>query len=120
LEKKNTMSRIDLSLLFQLSAGNVEFVESIVSKFLELEEGARIDLNEAVLNTNLEAIREVMHKLKPNLKFIGARDLYLRCVEIESQCEGDKNNSNQICGEVHRYIADLVQLRNELNTMKLP
>ncbi len=82
-EEKKDESLIDLDYLEQLSEGDDDFTISMLSYFLENTPGVINDLKQFHKDKDWKSLRNVAHKFKPQLTFMGIKSVFNEVETIE-------------------------------------
>jgi PAS domain S-box-containing protein len=93
--KQNQVSLIDLDYLNQLSEGDDDFSISMLSYFLDNTPSVLSDLNQFYNEKDWKSLRNVAHKFKPQLTFMGIKSVFNEVENIE-QFAAAVNNTDQI------------------------
>jgi len=88
-------SLIDLDYLNQLSEGDDDFSISMLSYFLDNTPSVLSDLNQFYKEKDWKSLRNVAHKFKPQLTFMGIKSVFNEVENIE-QFSASGNNTDQI------------------------
>lgn len=88
-------SLIDLEYLEQLSEGDDDFTISMLSYFLENTPGVIQDMKQMYKDSNWKNLRNVAHKFKPQLTFMGVKSIFQDVENIE-QSASKVTNTQQI------------------------
>lgn len=81
----------NLDKLKELSAGDEDFIQSVISVFLEETPQDLANLKRAVESQNFEDIYQHAHKIKPNVDLLGMEEVRQKVLEIETQGRNDKD-----------------------------
>lgn len=84
--KKDNVS-YDLTNITAISRGDNEFVEKMINLFIKQTSEACIDLNKFVNNNDFNEICKLIHKIKPNIQFMGIKSIFDQVRELEQLCE---------------------------------
>ncbi len=82
-EEKKKESLIDLDYLEQLSEGDDDFTISMLSYFLDNTPGVINDMKEFYKDKDWKSLRNVAHKFKPQLTFMGIKSVFNEVETIE-------------------------------------
>jgi len=82
---------IDLSYLKQLSNGSSEFINQMITIFLEQTPKAIQTMEQAVEKGDWMALRAAAHKMKPSFGFMGIKSLKELIVQLEAEAEKGSN-----------------------------
>jgi len=122
--KENTLTSspadvsYDLSILKELSRGDIGFVRELLDIFISLVKESVLNFQEANKGKDLDTIRKIAHKLKPSIDHIGIIDLKEKIRQLEKSAgEGDpESNVQLLMSEISIYllkVADKIE-KNEL------
>jgi PAS domain S-box-containing protein len=103
-------SLVDLSFLYEHSFGNKEFEKNILELFLHEMPNEVSKLKSAAAQQELQQVREIAHKMKSTVSFIGANDLR----EILQQIENQAKSSNFNQDEVNRNLKYITEKLDEI------
>jgi PAS domain S-box-containing protein len=82
---------IDLSYLKQLSNGSNEFINQMITIFLEQTPKAILSLEQSLEKEDWVALRATAHKMKPSFGFMGIKSLKELIVLLEAEAEKGTN-----------------------------
>lgn len=83
--------KYNLDKLNELSQGDKEFNQAIISTFLEETPADFKGLESAIASEDFGAIYQFAHKIKPNADLLGIDNLKEQMLTIESHARGDMN-----------------------------
>lgn len=106
-------SLIDLNYLNQLSEGDDEFSISMLSYFLENAPTVIADLKQFYAEKDWKNLRNVAHKFKPQLTFMGIKSVFNEVETIEQNAAGEKN-TDQIPSLIDKTEAVCVEAMKEI------
>ena len=72
----------DLKEFEKLSRSNIEFIRKMILLFIQLVQDNTVILEEALENENVELIKKIIHKIKPNIEQMGINSLQTTIGEI--------------------------------------
>lgn len=90
IQRKNTDdsdNAFSLARLERMANGNPEFVKKMVSTYIQMAHKAVADLSRHVSEGKHQEIAEILHKLAPPTKHIGADSMYQRIKKLESDAK---------------------------------
>ncbi|TVQ14982.1 MAG: response regulator [Bacteroidetes bacterium] len=88
-EEKKYESLIDLDYLEQLSEGDDDFTISMLSYFLENTPGVINELKQFHKDKDWKSLRNVAHKFKPQLTFMGIKSVFNEVETIEQNAANE-------------------------------
>ncbi len=117
-EKKNnpTNSVIDLDYLEQLSEGDDDFTISMLSYFLENTPGVINDMKQFYAEKDWKSLRNVAHKFKPQLTFMGISSVFQEVETIE-QNSAHVKDTHQIPGLIEKTERVCEQAMEEIRVV---
>ncbi|QWX84466.1 Hpt domain-containing protein [Cellulophaga sp. HaHaR_3_176] len=102
-----------LDKINELADGDNEFIQSVVSVFLEEVPLDLKELEVAINQKNYESIYQLAHKIKPNVDLLGMEQTRAAAFEIESL--GKKGNSGEEIDKIFPILKkDIYQVVSEL------
>jgi PAS domain S-box-containing protein len=105
----NASRKYDLSAIEKMSRGNKEFIQRIIQVFIDQTPAAVEEIKSAWEHGDLETVRRVSHKIKPNLDNFGITDLKDEIRQIESLAE-----AGTFSGELEMKILKLDMVIREV------
>lgn len=111
-EKKNE-SLIDLDYLEQLSEGDDDFTISMLSYFLENTPGVLNDMKQFYKEEDWKSLRNVAHKFKPQLTFMGIKSVFNEVETIE-QNAAHVNHTDEIPGLIETVEKVCIKAMEEI------
>ncbi len=93
-EDKKNESLIDLDYLDQLSEGDDDFTISMLSYFLENTPGVLNDMKQFYQDKDWKSLRNVAHKFKPQLTFMGIKSVFNEVETIEQNSANEVNTDD--------------------------
>ena len=106
-------SLIDLNYLNQLSEGDDEFSISMLSYFLENAPAVIADLKQFYAGKDWKNLRNVAHKFKPQLTFMGIKSVFNEVETIEQNAASEKN-TDQIPSLIDKTEAVCIEAMKEI------
>ena len=82
---------IDLTYLKGLSNGSNEFVNQMITIFMEQTPEMIANMEKHLADKNWQALRGTVHKMKPSISFIGIKELEGVVKEIEDTPDQEKD-----------------------------
>jgi len=102
-----------LDKLNEMAGGDMDFITSVVSVFLEEVPQDLEGLEAAVSNKNYETIYQLAHKIKPNVDLLGMEQTRVAALEIETL--GKKGNTSSEIESIFPTLKkDITQVISEL------
>lgn len=92
---KSPKSLIDLDYLYQLSEGDDDFTISMLSYFLDNTPSVLNDLKQFYREKDWKSLRNIAHKFKPQLTFMGIKSIFNEVEAIE-QNSANVENTDEI------------------------
>ena len=123
MNEKNTLmpedgKHINLDYLKELSEGNNEFVEEMISMFMEVIPRSINEMQEALVSSDWKTLHLVSHKIKPSYGFIGQQKgaELLQKIERSAADLPDRENINEWLKELIN-ITDkcIIELKSTLS-----
>lgn len=119
-QSQNDNSLIDLEYLEQLSEGDNDFTISMLSYFIDNTPGIISEMKQYYREKDYKALRNVAHKFKPQLTFMGIKSIFQDVENIE-QYAGTVTNTEAIPGLIERTeevcSKAMVEIKAELEKM---
>ncbi len=119
-QSQNEKSLIDLEYLEQLSEGDNDFTISMLSYFIDNAPGVISEMKQYYQEKDFKALRNVAHKFKPQLTFMGIKSIFQDVENIE-QYAGNATNTEAIPGLIERTeevcMKAMVEIKAELEKM---
>ncbi len=119
-QSQNDNSLIDLEYLEQLSEGDNDFTISMLSYFIDNTPGIISEMKQYYQEKDYKALRNVAHKFKPQLTFMGIKSIFQDVENIE-QYAGTATNTDAIPGLIERTEEvcrkAMVEIKAELEKM---
>lgn len=109
----NANALIDLGYLDQLSEGDDDFSISMLSYFLDNTPGVIQEMKQFYGESDWKALRNVAHKFKPQLTFMGIKSIFNDVENIE-QYANKVENTDQIPALIDRVANVCVQAMEEI------
>lgn len=93
---------IDLSYLIQVAEGSNEFIVEMIRHFLKKTPQAVWELGESLREGNWEQIRNISHRIRPGMGFMGIQTLIgvLETIEDISEKKSDPGNLKELIQQV--------------------
>jgi PAS domain S-box-containing protein len=117
---QNTESLINLEYLEQLSEGDDDFTISMLSYFIDNTPGVIAEMKQYYKEKDFKALRNVAHKFKPQLTFMGIKSIF-QDVENMEQYANTGTNTEAIPQLIERTeevcMKALVEIKAELEKM---
>ena len=111
-------TRVDLTYLEEITGGDQDFMNSILTTFVN-ETPSTIDkLLEATSQSDWWEVEQVAHQLKPSLQFIGLHQTLKHVKTIERNCK-ESIDMASIPDLVNSVIRDIQQSIAELKVERL-
>ena len=107
-----------LDKINEMAEGDQEFVQSVISVFLEEVPTDLQDLESALEEKNYEQVYKLAHKIKPNVDLLGMEQTRAAALEIETLGKSEANMSEieRIFPVLQKDIAQVVaELRKDFN-----
>lgn len=100
----------DLSAIQKISRGNDEFVEKMISIFIDIVEENTVLLEESLEKDNIEAVNKIAHKLKPSIDQMGITSLEdpVRTIEKYDIQTGTKDELKELITYLNRILSLVV------------
>ncbi|GEM_PF-1848337 len=119
-KSQNAESLIDLEYLEQLSEGDNDFTISMLSYFIDHTPGVIAEMKQYYKEKDFKALRNVAHKFKPQLTFMGVKSIFQDVENIE-QYANTGTNTEAIPQLIQRTeevcMKALVEIKAELEKM---
>ncbi|MFN2396174.1 MAG: response regulator [Bacteroidales bacterium] len=119
-QSQNENSLIDLEYLEQLSEGDNDFTISMLSYFIDNAPGVISEMKQYYQEKDFKALRNVAHKFKPQLTFMGIKSIFQDVENIE-QYAGNATNTEAIPGLIERTekvcMKAMVEIKAELEKL---
>ena len=120
IKPQNAESLIDLEYLEQLSEGDDDFTISMLSYFIDNTPGVIAEMKQYYKDKDFKALRNVAHKFKPQLTFMGIKTIF-QDVENMEQYANTGTNIEAIPELIQRTeevcMKALVEIKAELEKM---
>jgi HPt (histidine-containing phosphotransfer) domain-containing protein len=88
---KNESECTDLSYLSSLANGSNEFIQQMISVFMEQTPKALDSIDNSLLKKDWKSLAAVAHKIKPSFAFMGIKQLEPVIADIEDSCQKEQN-----------------------------
>lgn len=112
----NVNSRyIDLTPLKQDTLGNIEVYKMLIELFIVGIDEYIHTMNSEIKTNNWEALFQVAHKILPNIRMFGIKDLDPIIYELETDLR-DRNNIENIHRNIDYSLDIFKHVKNELQT----
>ena len=105
--RSSTNKLLHLDDLYELARGNREFIQEMISIFLEQNPVDTKALQEAAKSANYQQLRSIAHRMKTSVGFMGMKTLLSPLNEIELLAE--KNESMDEIRNKTEYLIELCQ-----------
>lgn len=102
-----------LDKLKEMAEGDEDFINSVVSVFLEEVPQDLEDLEQALSERNYEKVYKLAHKIKPNVDLLGMEQTRAAALQIETLGKNE-NNSAEIAKIFPLLKKDIHQVVSEL------
>ncbi len=106
--------------LTELAGGDASFVDALLAAFLVEADGLVAELDRAASYGDLEAVRDLAHRLKSAAAQVGAMPLSRRCAELERTAtdgaDAARRRTNEIVREYPGVAAELARRRSTGST----
>lgn len=100
---------IDLEYLNEAYGDDLEYAKEMFVVFLSIVDEAMEALHEAVMNHEIEKIRQQAHKIKPTFTMIGLSSITKAMSQIEKTAlEGDEQKTKDMFVEVSEYLKKML------------
>ncbi|MFD0864161.1 Hpt domain-containing protein [Sungkyunkwania multivorans] len=112
------MKIYSLEKIDELSGGDPEFAEAIVTAFLEETPQDLDSLQEGIVSEDYTTIYQSAHKLKPNVDLLGVSELHANILKMESMARSnaEMEHLKQLFVEVKATMNDLLnQLKRDFD-----
>ncbi len=120
IKSQNSESLINLEYLEQLSEGDKDFTVSMLSYFIDNTPGVIAEMKQFYKEKDFKALRNVAHKFKPQLTFMGIKSIF-QDVENMEQYANTGTNTDAIPELIQRTeevcMKALVEIKAELDKM---
>ena len=103
----------NLDKINEMAAGDQDFVESVISVFLEEVPQDLEDLEQAIEKGDHENVYKLAHKIKPNVDLLGMEQTRATALEIETLGKSEENMS-EIESKFPLLKKDVLQVVAEL------
>ena len=113
----NVKLNYDLSNIIALSRGDNKFVEKMIELFIKQTIEACTDLDYYVSKNNFNEISKIIHKIKPNIEFMGITSIMDQVRELEKLSQ-NSNDIDRIKFLVTEIITKLNDAITELKIIK--
>jgi CheY-like chemotaxis protein len=113
-------SYIDLTYLEQLSEGDDDFTISMLSYFIDNTPGVITDMKEHHKQSEWKSLRNVAHKFKPQLTFMGIKTIFDDVENIETYAKKVENTDRipELINRVeHICNKAMEEIKNELEKL---
>ncbi len=103
----------NLDKLNEMAEGDEDFINSVISVFLEEVPQDLEDLEKAISNRDYENIYKLAHKIKPNVDLLGMEQAKATAVEIETLGKSSSNIAEieekfpMLKKDIHQVISEL-------------
>jgi PAS domain S-box-containing protein len=113
--KTNDTTVVDLSYLKKVSNNNGQFIQEIVSSFLESMPGTVVDIKEHLAQKNWEKLATVVHKIKPTITLMGIHHLKDKIVHLEQESKNGQNEAiiQELAEEVSQFLSRAIKTLQE-------
>ena len=81
----------NLDKIREMADGDEEFIQSVISVFLEEVPGDLSGLESAVTSGDFEQIYKLSHKIKPNVDLLGMEPTRAMALEMETMGKNEEN-----------------------------
>ena len=86
------MSYHDLTELKEMAMGNEEFIQKMITVFLDTTQESLTEMLEAFEKGDYDTVSAIAHKIKPSIDMMGIADLKepIRTIEVNAKESGDQ------------------------------
>ena len=91
---KQQTAKIDLEYLFQISNNNNELVKRLIKDFMTNVPEDIIKIRQYYNDNDYESLRQLLHKSKTNMKYVGLHELYEVMFDIEEKIKAKQKLDN--------------------------
>ena len=98
----------DLTIVEKMCRGKMEKIIDMVKTFLRTMPEAMNDLNRQCSNNDLDAVQNVIHRIKPTLSFYGIVSLSQVVTEIEQMETCDRNRLDSLVLQIETVTAQVM------------
>ncbi|WP_300977002.1 PAS domain-containing hybrid sensor histidine kinase/response regulator [Flavobacterium sp.] len=89
--EKSDSNVYNLSILRNLSRGNIDFVQKMLHIFIEQTTQVLLNIEIALQENNFEEISRLIHKIKPSIESLGITKIIPEIVQLEKITKSTKN-----------------------------
>ncbi len=107
-----------LDKINEMAEGDEEFVQSVISVFLEEVPSDLEQLESALQSKNYDQVYKLAHKIKPNVDLLGMEQTRAAALEIETLGKSEANMSEieKVFPTLQKDIAQVVsELKKDFN-----
>lgn len=104
----------NLDKINEMADGDQDFINSVISVFLEEVPQDLQDLETAIENKDYEVVYKMAHKIKPNVDLLGMEQTRATALEIETLGKSPDDNIDQIEERFPMLKKDIHQVISEL------
>ena len=102
-----------LDKINEMAAGDEDFVQSVITVFLEEVPGDLEALEKAIDDQDFENVYKLAHKIKPNVDLLGMEQARVTALEIETLGKSS-DNKEEIESKFPLLKKDVLQVISEL------
>ena len=107
LEDEDSLSlpeELDARDIIELYGGDWDHALMVFEIFLKNIEEELSDLRSRTLKMNRESIRQLLHKIKPNFRMVGLRQLESEAIALEDMCRDETVTGSDLASEIQEFI----------------
>ena len=108
----------NLDKINEMAEGDEEFINSVVSVFLEEVPEDLDQLEKSIAQKNYESVYQLAHKIKPNVDLLGMEQARATALEIETLGKSSANSAKieELFPRLKKDIQQVVsELKNDFN-----
>lgn len=118
MDLKKKLLYIDLDNLISISNGNTDRMLKYLEQFNTLIPKRLYYLNQALLKDDREQLRQIMHKMSPQLQFFGIQDIIqpIQRMEYEYNTMPEKELKNLVNDIITKLEGALKEVKEIINS----
>ncbi|TAF68926.1 MAG: PAS domain-containing sensor histidine kinase [Flavobacterium sp.] len=117
--RENTIENVyNLTVLHNLSRGNIDFVKKMIIIFIEQTSKTLVDIDKAFLENNFLEISKLIHKIKPSIESIGI-NIILKDITTLEKVSKTSTNKDEIYQLLQKVKPILILAINQLEKNEL-
>ncbi len=108
---------LNLDNLREIAAGDEDFVKDVLAVFLKKEEEYSTTLQASIDTLDMEAMRQIVHKIKSSISVLGMEDYRLQLNFLEKGVENGSLEQDKALALANKALADFYKALESSRTM---